>query len=96
MKKLRCKKEFGVWYYKKIVPSCYDDLDAPIYELYDENNVLLEQDKLGVGMWILSFLLPIVGIIYYFVKREESPAKAKGALIAGLSGFAVNFFWTLI
>lgn len=66
------------------------------YELYDENNVLLVQDKLSVGMWILSFLLPIVGIIYYFVKREESPVKAKGALIAGLSGIALNLFWALI
>ncbi|WP_407453550.1 hypothetical protein [Methanobrevibacter sp.] len=37
MKKLRCRKEFGVWYYEKVMPSCYNDLDAPIYELYDEN-----------------------------------------------------------
>lgn len=37
MKKVRCKKEFGVWYYKKIVPNDYNDLDAPIYELYDED-----------------------------------------------------------
>lgn len=37
MKKLKCKKEYGVWYYKKIAPNCYNGLDAPIYELYDEN-----------------------------------------------------------
>lgn len=37
MKKLRCKKELGTWYYKKIVPTVYNDLDAPIYELYNSD-----------------------------------------------------------
>lgn len=43
MKKLKCKKEFGVWYYEKISPNCYNDLDAPIYELYDENQKLVNE-----------------------------------------------------
>lgn len=34
-KKLRCKKELGTWFYKKVEGG---DLDAPIYELYDANN----------------------------------------------------------
>lgn len=34
MKKLRCKKEYGIWYYKKVMSN---DFDAPVYELYDEN-----------------------------------------------------------
>ena len=33
--KLKCKKEYGVWYYKKIKPTGSNDLDAPIYELYN-------------------------------------------------------------
>ena len=36
MKKLRCKKEFGIWFYEKENPNDYNDLDAPIYTLYDE------------------------------------------------------------
>lgn len=44
MKKLKCKKEFGTWYYKKIVPSMCAELDAPIYELYDAN-----------GTWVDNF-----------------------------------------
>jgi hypothetical protein len=36
IKRLKCKKQFGVWYYKKIMPTAYSDLDAPIYELYDK------------------------------------------------------------
>ena len=33
-KKVRCKKEFGIWFYKKVEGG---ELDAPIYELYKEN-----------------------------------------------------------
>lgn len=36
MKKLRCKKEFGIWYYKKVMPSMYDDLDGAIYSLFND------------------------------------------------------------
>ena len=49
----------------------------------------MEDEKLSLGMRILSFLIPIVGIVYYFVKKSETPQKAKDALIWGLSGFAV-------
>ena len=36
MKRLRCKKEFGVWYYKKVMPDIYNDFDAPVWELYND------------------------------------------------------------
>lgn len=39
MKKLRIKKEYGIWYYKKIVDKY--SLDAPIYELYDCNEKII-------------------------------------------------------
>lgn len=36
LKKLRCKKQFGTWYYKKVMPNVYNDFDAPVYELYND------------------------------------------------------------
>lgn len=36
MKKLRCKKNLGVWYYIKETPTDYNDLDAAVYELYND------------------------------------------------------------
>ena len=36
MTKLRCKKEFGIWYYTKTLPNDQNELDGPLYELYDE------------------------------------------------------------
>lgn len=60
------------------------------YELYNKNGVLLKKEKLGIGIGLLCFFIPIVGIIYYFVKRNESPAKAKGALIISLIGIIIS------
>ena len=65
------------------------------YELYNSNGVLLRKDKLGFGMWIVSFLIPIIGIIYYFVKKGDSPVKAKNALTAGLVGIFTNILLML-
>ena len=39
MKKLRCKKEYGTWYYNKVMPD--GDLEFPIYELFNENKMLI-------------------------------------------------------
>lgn len=39
MTKLKCRKELGVWYYKKITPAQDPELYAPIYELYDSNMI---------------------------------------------------------
>jgi hypothetical protein len=35
MTKLKCRKQYGTWHYTKTMPSIYNDLDAPIYSLYD-------------------------------------------------------------
>lgn len=35
MKKLRCKKQYGNWFYTTRKPDIYNDLDAPTYDLYD-------------------------------------------------------------
>lgn len=35
IKKLRCKKEYGAWFYTTTRPDIYNELDAPTYDLYD-------------------------------------------------------------
>ena len=46
-------------------------------------------------MKILSFFIPIVGIVYYFMKKNEAPKKAKDALQFGLAGLVLNIIWFL-
>ncbi len=47
-------------------------------------------DKNSIGLNILSFLIPIVGLILYLVNRKTSPIKAKGIGIWALIGFVIN------
>ncbi len=59
------------------------------------SNTSVDNEGLSWGMKILSFIIPIVGVVYYFVKKSESPKKAKDALMFGLAGFVLNIIWML-
>ena len=54
------------------------------------NTVPLKQDKLGVGMAVLCFMIPLVGFIYYFAVKGEYPKKANNALSAAIGGFVLG------
>jgi tellurite resistance protein TehA-like permease len=55
------------------------------------------EDKLGAGLWIVSFLFPIVGIILYFVyKNDNKPAKAKSACTAALVALGLWILFYII
>lgn len=49
-----------------------------------------KQDKASIGMKILSFLIPLVGLILFISKKKERPGYAKGCGIAALIGFIVG------
>lgn len=44
---------------------------------------------------ILSVLIPIVGIVLYFVKKDEAPEAAKTYLWAAAGGFVVGLILVL-
>lgn len=46
--------------------------------------------EIPIGLLILSFLFPIVGLILYIVKIEREPEKAKDCGKWALAGFIVN------
>lgn len=46
-------------------------------------------DGNSVGFNVLSFFIPLVGLILFLVWRNESPIKAKGCGIWALVGFIV-------
>ena len=59
-----------------------------------------EKDAPSTGLWILGFLIPIVGLILYLTEKDKNPQKAKsagqgalwsviiGAIIGVISGVA--------
>ncbi len=60
----------------------------------DQTNPAGQEDKLHIGLILLSFLIPIVGIVLFFIYRKQFPAKAKTTLIVGLIGMIVAIVLT--
>ncbi len=54
------------------------------------------EDKLHVGLTILSFCIPLAGAIIYFVKKDNAPNSAKTACYAALIGFAVGIVLNIV
>lgn len=49
------------------------------------------ENKAGIFALIISFILPLVGVIIYFVKRKEV-CNPNNYLYAALAGFVVSLF----
>lgn len=53
-------------------------------------------DKLGTGLQVLSFCIPLAGAIIYFSNKNESPNKAKMACHAALWGIGLGIVFQII
>lgn len=54
------------------------------------------QDQNSTGLNVLSFLIPLIGLILYLVYQKEQPIKAAGIGKWALIGFAFDVFVLLI
>lgn len=61
----------------------------------DFKQTILE-DKSSIGLNVLSFLIPLIGLILYLVYIDEQPIKAKAcgkwALISFIATLAISLF----
>ena len=55
-----------------------------------------KNDKPNFLINILSLLIPLLGLILYFVKKKEQPKCAKSYLTWAIAGFATNLVLTFI
>lgn len=60
-----------------------------------QNHIFPEQnnpkdDELGIPLTIVSFCIPLVGAILYFVHKDKSRQKANTACYAALAGLAIG------
>lgn len=53
-------------------------------------NPPVTEDKANIGLNILSFFIPIVGLILYFQWKKDTPQKAQSALICAIVGFVLG------
>ena len=54
------------------------------------------QEKLGLPLTIVSFCIPLVGIVLFFVNKNNNRAKANTACYAALAGAALGIVVRLI
>jgi len=54
------------------------------------------EDKLNVGLTIVSFCIPLAGAIIYFMKKDKEPKSAKTACVAALVGVGVGIVINII
>ena len=55
-----------------------------------------QEQKANVGLAILSFFIPIVGIVLYFTQKNEKPKTAKACGKAALACIIIGFIFTII
>ena len=48
------------------------------------------EDKVNVGLCVLSAIIPLVGLIYWIVKHKEAPKTAKACGITALISWGVG------
>lgn len=51
---------------------------------------MAQEDKLGVVLSVISFLIPIVGWVLWFVYKDNRPDSASSAATLAWIGFFVN------
>ncbi len=49
-----------------------------------------QEDKANIGLCILSFLIPLVGIILWIVKCKETPKAARTYGIVGIASWVLS------
>ncbi len=55
-----------------------------------------EVDKVNVGFCVLAFFIPIFGLIYWAIKRQETPKNANAVGLTALISWGINFVSTMI
>ena len=55
-----------------------------------------QEEKASVGLAILSFIIPLAGLIIFLVKKDSRPKTAKVSGICALVSFIINIIFTIV
>lgn len=70
--------------------------DQTVNESTDDGIYEVEDDSAGLWMNVLCFLIPIVGLVLYFVKKDNYPNTAKSYITWAAAGFVVTLLIKVI
>lgn len=74
-----------------ICPNCGCEVDGKKLA----NTVKSENDNVSIGLCILAALIPIFGVIYWPIKHNSTPIKAKACGITGIVAWVVYLLISL-
>lgn len=60
------------------------------------SNLPQNQEDLETVLKVVSFCVPIVGAVLYFINKDKAPKKAKSACNMALIGFGVGIVLNII
>ena len=82
----------GIILYKdQIITKVGNQDDVQVNATQSDNINVAEKDKPSTGLNIISFLIPLVGLIIYLTQKDQFPVKAKSSGKSALWGFGVSF-----
>lgn len=82
--------------YQQPQQNYYDPQNPPQPNCYNANPMPPQEEKASVGLAILSYLFPIVGLIIFLVQKEKRPKTAKVSGICALVSFLINTVLVII
>ena len=53
-------------------------------------------DEVSVGFCVLSFFVPLFGVIYWAIKYKETPKRAKACGITAIVAWALNIVFSIV
>ena len=56
----------------------------------------VEEDKVNIGFCILSFFIPLFGVIYWALKHKETPKKAKACGLTAIISWVVSIIFSFV
>lgn len=59
-------------------------------------NMPPQEEKVNVGLAIVSFLIPVVGLVLYLTQKQEKPKTAKACGKAALACVIISFVFGII
>lgn len=71
-------------------PKCGNELQNNETQCPNCGHTQTNVDKKSIPFMIIGFLIPLVGIILFFVYKKKSPLKATSALNGAIVGFVFN------
>lgn len=80
----------------KFCPICGNNLEFVSNNNVNISSVPVMEEKANIGLAVLSFFVPIAGLILFLVKRREEPKTAKACGISALVSFIISILVSVL